>query len=135
MITDVVIPSDITSIPNSLFYSCQSITSVTIHNNVTSIGDSFCHGCDNLVTVDLGTSVSYISTYAFLGCSKLRTVYCRPITPPTMPESRYTQRAFDNVHTDCRFYVPTEAYEAYSTSGYWYEHRDQLVRKDYTEDE
>ncbi len=135
MITDVVIPSDITSIPNGLFYSCQSITSVTIHNNVTSIGYDFCHGCKNLVTVDLGTSVSYINPYAFLGCSKLRTVYCRPMTPPTMPVSRYTRRAFNDVHTDCRFYVPTEAYEAYSTSGYWSDHRNQLVHKDYTEDE
>ena len=43
MITDLVIPSSVTSISKHAFYECSGLTSVTIPNSVTSIGDyTFC---------------------------------------------------------------------------------------------
>ena len=51
LVTELVIPDDITQIKPYAFYNCESLTSVTIHENVTSIGSSAFSGCYNLKKV------------------------------------------------------------------------------------
>ncbi len=51
LVTDLVIPSSVTSISDYAFYGYSSLSSVTIPDSVTSIGASAFYGCDNLTGV------------------------------------------------------------------------------------
>ena len=73
-ITDLVIPSTITTIGAYAFYNCKGLTSVTIGNNVTSIGNYAFYGCSGLSSVTIPNSVTSIGDYAFQGCSGLTSV-------------------------------------------------------------
>ena len=50
-ITDVVIPSGVTSIASYAFQHCSGLTSVTIPDSVTSIGSSAFYGCSGLTSI------------------------------------------------------------------------------------
>lgn len=51
LLTNLVIPDDITSIGNYTFLGCTSLTSVTIPDSVTSIGNYAFDDCDSLTSV------------------------------------------------------------------------------------
>ena len=53
LVTDLVIPNDVTSIGKWAFYGCNSLTSVTIPDSVTSIGDSALSKCSRLTSVTI----------------------------------------------------------------------------------
>lgn len=73
-LTNVSIPSSVTSISSATFYGCTNLKSITIPSSVTSIGcGAFCR-CTNLTNLDLGNSVTDIGANAFDGCSSLRSV-------------------------------------------------------------
>jgi len=73
-ITELIIPDDITSIPNYVFSGCSGLTSVTIPNSVTSIGYQAFYGCSGLTSVTIPNSVTSIGSFAFEGCSGLTSV-------------------------------------------------------------
>ncbi|MBO5640877.1 MAG: leucine-rich repeat protein [Prevotella sp.] len=73
-ITELIIPDDMTSIPNYVFSGCSGLTSVTIPNSVTSIGSSAFSGCSGLTSVTIPNSVTSIGSYAFSDCSSLTSV-------------------------------------------------------------
>ena len=73
-ITELVIPSTITTIGNYAFDGCSGLTSVTIPNSVTTIGNSAFYGCDGLTSVIIPNGVTSIGNYAFYGCSGLTSV-------------------------------------------------------------
>lgn len=50
-ITELVLPSNVTSIGNRAFSGCSRLTSVTIPNNVTNIGLFSFSGCSNLTSI------------------------------------------------------------------------------------
>ena len=64
-ITNVVISSTQTSIPDSAFQYCASLSSVTIPTSVTSIGTHAFDGCTNLSSITISSSVTSIAQYAF----------------------------------------------------------------------
>ena len=72
--TNVIIPSNITSISNSAFYNCTSLTSVDIGNSVTSIGDYAFYNCRSLTSVTIPDNVTSIYSDAFSDCSSLTSV-------------------------------------------------------------
>ena len=51
LVTNLVIPDDVTSISGHAFYGCNSLTSITIPDSVTSIGGGAFSGCYKLVEV------------------------------------------------------------------------------------
>ena len=71
LVTNLTIPSSVTSIPKFAFEGCKSITSVTIPNSVTSIGKLAFSYCTGLTSVNIPSSVTSIGTGAFRGCSSL----------------------------------------------------------------
>lgn len=79
LLTDVVIPEDITSIGAYTFYNCTSLASVTIPNSVTSIGNNAFSNCDSLTSITIPEGVTSIGDYTFSSCNNLTFV--------TIPES------------------------------------------------
>ena len=73
-ITELIIPDDMTSIPNYVFSGCSGLTSVTIPNSVTSIGSSAFSDCSGLTSVTIPNSVTSIGEDAFSGCSGLKSI-------------------------------------------------------------
>ena len=75
-VTELVIPSTVTSIPSYAFYKCDNITSVTFEENsqCTSVGyGAFCN-CSSLTSVNIGDGVTSIGYSAFSGCSSLLSI-------------------------------------------------------------
>ena len=73
-LTDVEIPSTITTIGYRAFTDCTTITSVKIPNSVTSIGKSAFRGCTNLTSIEIPSSVTVICDWAFFNCTNLKSI-------------------------------------------------------------
>ena len=69
LLTEYVIPTDITSISNKAFYGNKDITSVVLHKNVTAIGDLAFFSCPALQTVSFGDSIKAIGGSCFGECN------------------------------------------------------------------
>ena len=65
LVTDLVIPEDITSIGDYAFFCCLPLKSVIIHDNIEIIGDYAFEFCDSLTSVTIGNGVTSIGDYAF----------------------------------------------------------------------
>ena len=74
LVTDLVIPSGVTSIGERAFYGCSSLVSITIPNSVTSIGETAFCLCSSLTSATIPNSVTSIGESAFSGCSSLTSV-------------------------------------------------------------
>ncbi len=75
LVTDLIIPNDVTSINCSAFQECTSITSVTIPNGVKSICSHAFSECKKLTDVAISKSVTSIGDAAFWGCTNLENIY------------------------------------------------------------
>ena len=64
-ITDVTIPSGVTSIGQNAFYGCSSLTSITIPSGVTSIGQNAFYGCSSLTSITIPSGVTSIGESVF----------------------------------------------------------------------
>ncbi|MBR3439960.1 MAG: leucine-rich repeat domain-containing protein, partial [Clostridia bacterium] len=71
LITDLIVPSGITSINDYAFHRCECLKSVTIPGSVNSIGACSFAYCKNLVNVTISAKVKNISEDAFKNCKKL----------------------------------------------------------------
>lgn len=81
LVTDLVLPSDITEIKNHTFRNCCNLEWVDIHNNITSIGESAFGQCSSLTSITIPDSVSSIGKFAFYDCTSLRsTIIGRGVT-------------------------------------------------------
>ncbi len=74
LITNLVIPNDVTSIKNSVFSGYSSLTSITIPDSVISIGESAFEGCSSLTSINIPDGVTSIGKSAFEGCSSLTSI-------------------------------------------------------------
>ena len=73
LVTDLVIPENITEIKDNAFSGATCMTSVTIHNSVTSIGNYAFWGC-SLTSITIPNSVTRIGDGVFLRCGGLTSV-------------------------------------------------------------
>ena len=73
-VTDLQIPSSVTSVCGRAFHGYKGLKSVTFDTSVTSVGDYAFHGCTELATVSMSNSISDIGTFAFYGCTALTTL-------------------------------------------------------------
>lgn len=74
LITELVIPEGVTSIPNYAFYHQLNITSVTIPDGIEFIGEGAFKDCSSLTSVTIPDGVTLIKMAAFKGCSSLASV-------------------------------------------------------------
>ena len=70
-LSDIVIPSSVTSIGNRAFLSCLSLSKIVIPSSVTSIGDSAFFWCRSLSDIVIPSSVTSIGVSAFRCCDSL----------------------------------------------------------------
>ena len=70
-LSKIVIPSSVTSIGDRAFSWCPSLSEIVIPSSVTSIGDSTFYGCDSLSKIVIPSSVTSIGDSAFYGCRSL----------------------------------------------------------------
>ena len=73
-IKQVIIEDGVTTISDSVFYSCSALESVIIPDSVTKIGDSTFSDCSALESVIIPDSVTKIGDSTFSGCSALKSV-------------------------------------------------------------
>lgn len=74
LLTDLVIPDEVTSIGAYAFWGCTNLTSVTIPSGVTSINGFAFSGCSNITSVSIPNTVKNLSYDVFQNCSNLTTV-------------------------------------------------------------
>ncbi len=103
------------------------LTEYTIPDSVTRIGWRAFSKCPNLTNVIIPDSVTTIGDWAFDGCSSLQSVFCKPITPPILDG----EDVFDNIDSDCKFYVPMESLVAYCTAEYWSDYARTYIGYDF----
>ena len=70
-LSEIVIPSSVTSIGDFAFYSCDSLSEIVIPSSVTSIGDSAFSSCSSLSEIVIPSSVTSIGDFAFYSCDSL----------------------------------------------------------------
>ena len=70
-LSEIVIPFSVTSIGDWAFSLCSSLSEIVIPSSVTSIGDSAFSECDSLSEIVIPSSVTSIGKGAFYGCSSL----------------------------------------------------------------
>ncbi len=102
LITELVIPKDVTSIGDHAFTNCESLTSVTIGDGVKSIGYSAFSNCTGVTSIIIPDSEISIGALAFCNCTGLTSVIipdsvtsiggsafdgCTSLTSITIPDS------------------------------------------------
>lgn len=92
-ITDLTIPSGITSIPDYAFRGAVNLKSVTIPDNVKEIGNDAFAGCNGLESVTLGKRVAKIGDRAFAECPSLYVVNNRSSLPLESGSDRFGEIA------------------------------------------
>ena len=70
-IQSVLIPRNVQTLGQNCFYGCQNLVSVTLEEGVTTIGDNCFSFCPNLTSINIPNSVTSIGLYAFYGCTGL----------------------------------------------------------------
>ena len=70
-LSEIVIPSSVTSIGDGAFSGCYSLSEIVIPSSVTNIGDWAFSGCDSLSEIVIPSSVTSIGDHAFSGCASL----------------------------------------------------------------
>lgn len=74
LVTDLVIPSNITTVKAYSFLGCTSIKNLTIPDTVTAISDSSFYGCTSLENITFSKNMTAICDRAFYGCTSLEKV-------------------------------------------------------------
>ena len=127
-LTSITIPDSVTSIGDSAFSSCSNLTNISIPDSVTSIGDSAFSSCKNLTSITIPESITSIGSSAFSYCSNLTSVYCKPATPPSAGYKMLHHHYNDNYQPiGCTIYVPMESVEAYKTAANWSSYAVDIV--------
>ena len=88
-LTNLVIPSGVTSIEKSTFRGCSGLTSLVIPSGVTSIGESAFSDCSGLTSLVIPSGVTSIEKSTFSGCSGL-TSFVIPSSVTSIGESAFS---------------------------------------------
>ena len=73
-LTVVDIPNSITSIESNAFYKCSSLKSISIPSSVETIGLQAFACCSSIEDVNIPSSLTEISPSTFEGCKKLKSI-------------------------------------------------------------
>ena len=107
LVTTLVIPESVTSIPDQAFKGCGSLTDIVFHDKVTSIGALAFADCHSLTKLNLPSSITYIGASAFQSCINLKGVYITDLEKwCNIRFGDYDpDRAYDNEDTNPLYYA------------------------------
>lgn len=75
---DLVLPNNLTSIPQKAYYDCDNLVNVKIPDSVTFIGEDAFYRCGSLESIKIPDKVTRIDHSAFGLCHKLKNVTFGP---------------------------------------------------------
>ena len=106
---------DVSDFTGTTFNQATSyITDVTIPSGVTSIGNNALNNFSRLTSVTIPSSVTSIGMSVFTNCSRLQYTVFNSVTPPTLANAD----AFNNTN-NCPIYVPAASVDAYKAANNW----------------
>ena len=73
-LTQVTIPSSVTSIGDYSFCGCKSLAQLTVPSSVTSVGKGAFSGCISLKQIKIPSSITNIESETFFGCVSLENI-------------------------------------------------------------
>ena len=73
-LTEINLPTSITSIESSSFLNCASVNTLFLSDQLTFIGNNAFDGCEQLQAVSLGNKVTQIGENAFARCTNLQSI-------------------------------------------------------------
>ena len=139
-IQHVIMPNELDSIKDKVFYGCKIMHTIQFSNNLKYIGQSSFYDCDALSSIDLPSTLEMISFRAFsncgglkyvslpssfvgigkgafTNCSSLSKVRCKALTPPNfINASTYEDKydyPFQGTSGNLRILVNAEVLEQY----------------------
>ena len=71
---EIILPKNLTAIPDYIFMNCENLSVVTMNDKVQSIGSQAFKDCINLKKIELGKNVESIGSNAFENCSVLNSI-------------------------------------------------------------
>lgn len=105
LVTEVVVPDDVTVLSGSVFAGWESLQKVTLPEGLKTIGQAAFFGCTALTELRIPASVENVGVYAFGDCTSLETMY---IESPTLigmeVDSYYYELVWEGIAD--RFLVP-----------------------------
>ena len=111
-LSEIVIPSSVTSIGDSAFYGCNSLSEIVIPSSITSIGDSAFYGCNSLSGIVIPSSVTSMGDSAFWGCNSLSEI----VIPSSV--TSIGDRAFSSCDSLSEIVIPSSV-TSIGKSAFW----------------
>jgi hypothetical protein len=126
-ISDFIIPSSITSIPESAFAGTRISISFAAGSTLTSIANNaFSRFGDALISkdgkIEFPASLTSIGTEAFLNCNLILEWTFLSTTPPTLANTN----AFSGINAASKIYVPDASVATYKAATNWVTYADYI---------
>ncbi len=114
-VTNIVFPSNMTSVGKYAFYSFSKLTSIIIPNSVTTIGESAFENCTYLKTITLGKSLTDIGCKVFKGDFRIEEITSYAEVTPNVCSSTFDGLSKQYIY----LYVPENSIRGYQVDPNW----------------
>lgn len=120
------IPSSAISLGGSCFQNCR-LSDVTLPNTITTMYNGVFYGCTLLEKIVLSNSLSSIGSNIFYNCYSLKAIHVLTTTPPTLGTN-----VFINMPLDYVIYVPIGTGDTYKSASGWSAYADHILEEGQT---
>lgn len=112
-LSNIIVPSNITSIGSSAFYRCTELTNIVLPDGLQVIGAGSFRYCSKLPIIDIPATVTSIGSNAFGDSTLLKTVIVRSENPPALGLAAFNNSPIEAI------YVPDTAVDTYKAANEW----------------